>query len=1646
MSRIECRLILRRLMLMPEWIRGGDERTRARAFAEYISHSSYQALLSGASNEANDPLLAFMELWSEDHAPYIEAQIQSCHEKYSLQLLASCKAKQVDAITWRFTLQDTVPMSAQVNSHKALKPQPLQHAMLKLGKSFVEEALTAFAELGVMGVKSVGRVDRYADDVQDLDDEEAFGEVGCVSNDSIGSLLAPDAADIIEVVTKIATARPPTGISGGRPTASDQGFMYSLSPSLCGRLFPYHILISQEGCVLQVGPAIMKLQNAGLSFLGQHISELFMHEMATGRKEESTNPGGPQGPWDLNSLYSVNSGMSCVLRGLRTTRGGLPCPVTGLCLQGCWIKLQHGDMRIEDQGCDGGLLFIGGKAASSESLSCAIEEWPTDLASAYCSLKDQYQVEFSNMYKRVMDLQKISAGHQLALSSTADPADPADPHTSVFGQLESSIMTAIADESGDTYTSLVGEDSEVQQCLMEMVTGRHALGLHSFPEEEEEEEDQCYEGQGFDWKDDLIKPSNQTFKGQTQSLTRLRNSLPRRHFASIMGSMDRLSVIYSNPGVTGEDQLVLESQNLDGGLSISQQLNSPNVPRSLTGPEQAEAHPFSSSSVLVDQLGRGSWHREPGLRSPVDLQKARASPLGVISQAGGSDQPLMQYASVSRSNQGDPSHPSTNLISPKGTHSLSQEGSKTPEAASKAAAAQDKTQTINLSAIRDSHFVHTFRASTLGAQSWTEATLTDRSRVEEDMTNHVQGIMRGRDEGGAPEDISKAGISCIPTIITGCFGIRRKSNSGRRIPDSSSFPDPPLAASPAAAPDAAVYDTLARPSLDKGIHSASAETNRHGCEGDSATWAEHDSAAALEAVQVIVPYVTSIASPQAKSEMKGLDSQSELQVSSPTRHHETLYLGGPRQEGRLPDTKHEATSGGQTHLSLSTPASVQVAYVDANSTRSIKGEDLDCEGCSSIPATILHDASPALLATGVAEQNNIASTHMNASLKAEGVAINQQPHQPDSDITYSLGPEQHDLIPERTMVESAPGPHPVMSTSSQRQYEVTNIGAVLSEEGSRNVTETSRDRGVVLTCVNRASEEGSGAASATDASAAQLLKPIVQEKVHSALSRMDDWAFDSFELATATGNRPLSTLAFALIKRSGITLRLRLEERKLARFLICIEDGYRDNPYHCRIHAADVLRNLHVIVTQGQLLQVLARNRSQVPIGTTDVNVVGMPAAKGTSSVAGGDNGSVPRSHRSSAVHHHQTYSSREIVGTRPCTHGRFMSTQDAINLLSMYLSAIIHDHDHRGLTNAFLVQDQDPLALLYNDQSPMENHHVASAFAMLMDDQNNFMCNFSRKAWDAVRSIVIQTVLGTDMKQHFSIISMFNTKVAACMATARADGSGNAAVAVPQGMQLKAQGSLRSYRKVAEGHRSPVRMSSVLETSKSPSFSTRTSSCAEVALSPQRSGVSFSEVPLELHSPLLLSTSRRNHMNGTSMNKYVGGLKSGEDSAAAGTGGGVSTTLSQHSLPLQMLKAVDRPSSFVLANNSMATFTLSDLPMDDELYSLVWKMAMKCSDLGHLASAREVHLKWVGLLEEEMFLQGDLERSRGYPISPLMDRNQIGITRSQVGFFNVIVLPLFKGLASVLPSVQPLLDQVLSNFQMWSETEALDKVSSKQA
>ena len=88
------------------------------------------------------------------------------------------------------------------------------------------------------------------------------------------------------------------------------------------------------------------------------------------------------------------------------------------------------------------------------------------------------------------------------------------------------------------------------------------------------------------------------------------------------------------------------------------------------------------------------------------------------------------------------------------------------------------------------------------------------------------------------------------------------------------------------------------------------------------------------------------------------------------------------------------------------------------------------------------------------------------------------------------------------------------------------------------------------------------------------------------------------------------------------------------------------------------------------------------------------------------------------------------------------------LGLLMSFLSAIIHDYEHRGVNNDFLIKSHDDLAVLYNDHSPMENHHLASAFGLMKDDSYDFLKGLQPKLRTNLRKQVIDMVLATDMKQ----------------------------------------------------------------------------------------------------------------------------------------------------------------------------------------------------------------------------------------------------------------------------------------------------------
>ncbi|XP_036167601.1 cAMP-specific 3',5'-cyclic phosphodiesterase 4C isoform X8 [Myotis myotis] len=129
------------------------------------------------------------------------------------------------------------------------------------------------------------------------------------------------------------------------------------------------------------------------------------------------------------------------------------------------------------------------------------------------------------------------------------------------------------------------------------------------------------------------------------------------------------------------------------------------------------------------------------------------------------------------------------------------------------------------------------------------------------------------------------------------------------------------------------------------------------------------------------------------------------------------------------------------------------------------------------------------------------------------------------------------------------------------------------------------------------------------------------------------------------------------------------------------------------------------------------------------------------------------------------------------------------LEVLAAIFASAIHDVDHPGVSNQFLINTNSELALMYNDASVLENHHLAVGFKLLQAENCNVFRNLSTKEWLSLRRMVIDIahmvigrfgehqvrfltasrppmapmalwVLATDMSKHMNLLADLKTMV----------------------------------------------------------------------------------------------------------------------------------------------------------------------------------------------------------------------------------------------------------------------------------------------
>ncbi|CAG08714.1 unnamed protein product, partial [Tetraodon nigroviridis] len=211
-------------------------------------------------------------------------------------------------------------------------------------------------------------------------------------------------------------------------------------------------------------------------------------------------------------------------------------------------------------------------------------------------------------------------------------------------------------------------------------------------------------------------------------------------------------------------------------------------------------------------------------------------------------------------------------------------------------------------------------------------------------------------------------------------------------------------------------------------------------------------------------------------------------------------------------------------------------------------------------------------------------------------------------------------------------------------------------------------------------------------------------------------------------------VAYRLFEDTGLFETFKIPVKEFMNYFHALENGYRDIPYHNRIHATDVLHAVWYLTTQA---------------------VPGLPSLVT-------DHGSASDSDSDSGItHSHMGFLVSKTYTVSEDGYGCLSGLIPALELMALYVAAAMHDYDHPGRTNAFLVATSAPQAVLYNDRSVLENHHAAAAWNLFMSHpEYNFLVNLDHVEFKRFRFLVIEAILATDLKKHFDFLAEFNAKV----------------------------------------------------------------------------------------------------------------------------------------------------------------------------------------------------------------------------------------------------------------------------------------------
>ncbi|KAL0612549.1 cAMP-specific 3',5'-cyclic phosphodiesterase 4A [Plecturocebus cupreus] len=254
------------------------------------------------------------------------------------------------------------------------------------------------------------------------------------------------------------------------------------------------------------------------------------------------------------------------------------------------------------------------------------------------------------------------------------------------------------------------------------------------------------------------------------------------------------------------------------------------------------------------------------------------------------------------------------------------------------------------------------------------------------------------------------------------------------------------------------------------------------------------------------------------------------------------------------------------------------------------------------------------------------------------------------------------------------------------------------------------------------------------------VKTDQEELLAQELENLNKWGLNIFCVSDYAGGRSLTCIMYMIFQERDLLKKFRIPVDTMVTYMLTLEDHYHaDVAYHNSLHAADVLQSTHVLLATPALDAVF-----------TDLEILAALYA--------------------AAIHDvdHPGVSNQFLINTSewPSPGAGLAELEAGLARLEAGLTRL-----EAGLAGleaglagleaglAELGRDSE-LALMYNDESVLENHHLAVGFKLLQEDNCDIFQNLSKRQRQSLRKMVIDMVLATDMSKHMTLLADLKTMV----------------------------------------------------------------------------------------------------------------------------------------------------------------------------------------------------------------------------------------------------------------------------------------------